>query len=192
MKKILQAATLITAMIASSAQATLYNVNRSFTDGVSSATLTGTLGIPIGNYTIQNSSASPFTSVNLTLTVNGTPFLLQNALTDYIFGSGQFFIGATATTLTFSTANADGSNPADLIFSDNTNPGITNRYSIGYNGSPGFEVAYTHAGDVGATATFPTIFAVVPEPSTACLTGACLLLHLGFRRLRNRRNEKNL
>jgi hypothetical protein len=108
-------------LIASSAQALIYTIDRSITDGVADATanLTGTLDIPVGNYTIQNSSASPFTSVNLTLTVLGTPYIVDNVLTGIIRGTGQFFVDAGSTTLTFSTANSNVSNPADLEFSDN-------------------------------------------------------------------------
>jgi len=168
-------------LIASSAQAQIYNVDRSITDGTSSATLIGTLDIPIGSYTIQNASASPFTSVNLTLTVNATIFVLDNALTGIITGTGQFFIDATPTTLTFSTANSDGGDPADLEFSDTTLLYANDRYVIGSNADPQFEAAYTAAGSVlSTTVTFPTVFGTaVPEPTTLALAGlggVCLLL----------------
>src|SRR6266446_1184759 len=110
MKKTKQVVIAIALIISNSAQAAQYHVNRSFTDGSSSATLTGTLDIPMGSYTIQNSGPSPFTAVNLTLTVNGTPFTLTHALTGVIHGTGQFLISATPTTLTFNTANANGGN----------------------------------------------------------------------------------
>jgi hypothetical protein len=160
------------------AQATLYMVNRSFTEGSSIATLTGTLDIPNGNYTIQNSSASPFTAVNLTLTVNGTPYILASALTNLIYGTGQFFINATPTRLTFQTANGDSGDGADLTFSETTSP-ISPRYIIGYDGSPGFEAAYIvegGAGSVVASVTFPVVFGnAVPEPHTAMLLSLSLL-----------------
>jgi PEP-CTERM motif len=163
-------------MIASSAQATLYDVNRFFTAGGTNATLTGTLDIPTGNYVIQNASVSPFTTVNLTLTVNAASFNLDNALTGFILGNGQFFIDATPTTLTFSTANADVHNPADLVFSDNSDPSLNNRYSIGYNGIPGFEVAYTDAGSVVTYATLPTVFGTaIPEPGSFALVGLSIV-----------------
>jgi hypothetical protein len=161
-------------------QATVYYVNRSFEayPGGAVATLTGTLEIPLGNYTIQSSSASPFIDVNLTLTViwqGETSFHLVNAFTDNIYGTGQFLIDATSTALTFSTANADGGNPADLVFSDSSIFG--NRYVIGYDGSPGFEALYTNLGYFGAGVNFPTVFATaVPEPKTLLLLGAPLLL----------------
>lgn len=168
-------------LIVSSAQAQIYNVDRSITDGTSSATLIGTLDIPIGSYTIQNASASPFTSVNLTLTVNATIFVLDNALTGIINGTGQFFIDATPTTLTFSTANSDGGDPADLEFSDTTLLYANDRYVIGSNADPQFEAAYTAAGSVlSTTVTFPTVFGTaVPEPTTLALAGlggVCLLV----------------
>ena len=167
-----------TTTLVPSAQATLYMVNRSFTEGSSTATLTGTLDIPNGNYTIQNSSASPFTAVNLTLTVNGTSYILANALTNLIYRTGQFFINATPTSLTFKTANGNSGNPADLTFSETTSP-ISPRYIIGYDGSPGFEAAYIGeggAGSVAASATFPIVFGnAVPEPHTAMLLSLSLV-----------------
>jgi hypothetical protein len=160
-------------LVASSIQATTYNVNRSF----SGATLTGTLDIPVGNYTIQNAGLSPFTAVDLTLTVNATPYNLVNALTGTILGTGQFIIDATPTTLTFDTANADGVNPADLVFSDTTLPFDHNRYAIGYNGLPGFEIAFTNTGDTSSSfVAFPEVFGtVVPEPSSLALASLGLL-----------------
>ena len=162
------AATIVT----SSAQAATYSVNRSFLN----ATLTGTVDIPIGNYTIQNAGASPFTAVNLSLTVDATSYNLVNSLTDLIYGNGQFLIVATATTLTFDTANGNGSNPADLVFSDTIFPFMNNRYVIGSNGNPGFEVGYTDAGEAVVNVTFPTVFGtIVPEPSTFALAALALL-----------------
>jgi hypothetical protein len=96
----MKAVVLIVAMIASNAQATIYNVDRTFTDGLSTVRLIGTLDIPIGSYTIQNAGPSPFTGVDLTLTVNTTDYRLNYALTGVIHGTGEFFIDATATTLT--------------------------------------------------------------------------------------------
>ena len=176
MKTGILAATVISAMVASSAHAvspTVYDVSRSFTDGTTVATLMGTVEIPLGSYTIQNMGASPLTAVNLTLRVNGTPYAVDNVLTDLINGTGQFFINATPTTLIFSTGTADGGNPADLVFSDNpTNAQSNDRYVIGSNGDPAFEVAYTGAGSVVATPTFPTIFGTaVPEPACLGLLG---------------------
>ena len=172
-------------LVASSALATTYSVNRSFTDGFGTASLVGTVDIPQGNYTLQNAPATPFTNVNLTLTVNSTPYPLTNSLTDLILFNGQFLINAGPTTLIFDTANADGSNPADLIFSDNFAPTNNNRYVIGYNGTPGFEVGYTDSGSVVVVETFPTIFGVVvPEPS------ALILISLGAMALTTIRRRK--
>jgi hypothetical protein len=162
MKSILRVASLagvISAVVLvapSHAKGTQYNVNRLF----GNASLTGTVDVPIGNYTIMNETPNPFTAVDLTLTVNGTPFGLTHALTGLIRGTGQFFIEATSTTLTFSTANANGSNPADLIFSDNLDTQSINKYGIGYNGHPGFEVGDTAAGSVIVDAMFPAVFGV--------------------------------
>jgi hypothetical protein len=160
-------------LTATSARAEIYFVNRSFTDGSTTATLIGTVDVPLGSYTIQNMGASPFTSVNLTLTVNATAFAVDNVLTGIIQGTGQFNINATATTLTFGTANSDGGNPADLEFSDTTDPHANDRYVLGSNGDPRFEAGYTSAGSVLSTAvSFPTVFATVaPEPTTLALAG---------------------
>lgn len=163
---IVQAATAILALVAGSgAQATVYEVNRLFPQ----ASLTGTLEIPLGSYTIQNTNPSPFTSVHLILTLNGTQFFLNHCLTGDIRGTGQFFIDATATSLIFSTANANGANPADLDFSDTTVQQAHNYFSIGYDTIPGYESAYTDAGSFTANATLPIVFAVVPEPSVIAL-----------------------
>lgn len=160
---------------ASGAHATIYEVHRSFPQ----ASLAGTVEIPMGSYTIQNASPSPFTSVNLIFTVNGTPYFLNHCLTGDIHGTGEFFINATATSLTFSTANANGSNPADLDFSDNTVQEANNYYAIGSDTIAGFESGWTDAGNFAVGATFPTVFAIVPEPSGFALLalGGMALLH---------------
>jgi hypothetical protein len=156
-------------LVTNSSQAVVYEVNRLFTEGFSIATLTGTVDVPIGNYVIQNTTPNPFTAVDLTLTVNASTYNLTNVSTDSIYGSGQFTIDATPTTLTFN-ASGDISNPADLVFHGN-HPLFINRYVIGSNGFPAFEVAYTDAGTVGTTGvSFPTVFGTaVPEPSSLLL-----------------------
>jgi hypothetical protein len=157
----------------SPAIANLYTVNRAWSGSGGNATLTGTLDIPMGSYTLMNQPPSPFFAVDLTLTVNGTPYAVNNVLTHSIRGTGQFSVVASSTALIFS-ANGDGSNPASLVFSDNLQPYADNRYVIGSNGDPAFEVAYTYAGDVLANVapSFPVEFGVViPEPSALALAG---------------------
>jgi hypothetical protein len=166
--------------------ADLYFVHRVW----SNATLTGTLQLPEGNYTIMNQSPAPFTAVNLTLSVNGTPIVLfTNANTQSIRGTGQFFINATPTTLTFSTANGNGTNPADLEFV-NTGQFDIPRYAIGTDGAPtGFEVAFYSGGSPLASVTFPTIFGIaIPEPSTFSL-GAVGVATLMITRRRSQRTD---
>ena len=169
-------------MLATGVQAavpTTYYVDRSW----STATLIGPLEIPMGNYIIQNQGPSPFTSVNLTLTVNGTPYAVNNVHTDLIYGTGAFTIDAGPIALIFD-ASGDGSNPADLVFSDSP-INIDNRYAIGANGDPGFEIGFTDAGSVVQTGlTFPLTFAVVPEPTTFALLGVVSLALVMARRRR--------
>src|SRR5215213_7491426 len=128
MHKTIFALILILLSLPVSARAVVYNVNRSFSDallgGFSTATLTGTLDSPIGHFVIQNHSASPFTSVNLSLNVNATSYNLHNALTYLVLDGGQFIIDATPTTLTFNTNSIYA---ADLVFSDHTDTSSHNR-----------------------------------------------------------------
>jgi len=149
--------------------ADLYFVHRVW----SNATLTGTVELPMGNYTIMNQTPAPFTAINLTLSVNGTPIVLfTNASTQSITGAGQFFINANSTALTFSTAHGDGQNPADLMFVNTGGVNVVPRYAIGTDAglSPGFEVAYYSGGSPLASVTFPTVFGIlIPEPSTVTL-----------------------
>jgi hypothetical protein len=153
-------------LVSSRVEAVVYEVNRTFSDGFSTAMLTGTVSVPLGNYVIQNASPSPFTAVNLTLTVNAVPYSLTNALTDVITGTGQFTIDATATDLIF-IASGDVANPADLVFSDNLNPNAPNRYSIGSDGIPAFQIAATESEFVSTQMVqFPDVFGVaIPEPA---------------------------
>ena len=144
------------------AMATRYKVIRAWTGAGGSASLAGTVDVPIGSYTIMNGTPSPFTAVNLALTVNGTPSSLHGA--DTVMGMGataKFLIEASASTLTFDTANANGQNPADLVF------GIfeTDLYGIGYDAVPGFEVGRNAGGMVTAAVTMPTVFGI-PEPAS--------------------------
>ena len=95
---------------------------------------------------------------------------MNNVFTDYISGSGQFSITASPASLIFDP-RGDAYNPADLVFSDKLVSSDPNRYAIGANGNPAFEVAYTVAGNVPAdiAPSFPVTFAVVPEPSVLSL-----------------------
>jgi hypothetical protein len=171
-----------------SAQAVVYNVNHSFASLTNNtATLTGTLTVPLGNYVIQNKGASPFTNVNLSLTVNASSYNLVAVDTSLIFGTGQFLINAAPTTLTFSTANANGANAADLSFWDVILTGNA-KYVIGSDADPRFEVAETSAGKVLAhtAPTFPVVFGTVPEPSTLLLLGIGAISLLGHRKAKSR------
>jgi hypothetical protein len=172
-----------TSMVASSAKAVVYAVNRSFSSGIHTATLTGTVSVPEGYYDIQNTTPNPFTAVDLTLTVDATSYNLTHALTDVITGTGQFLIDASPTELRF-VASGDAGNPADLVFSDNTDPFTVNRYTIGSNGNPEFQVAITDEGTVFGDVRFPDLFGIaIPEPASISLC-ALAMLWPGMRRRR--------
>jgi hypothetical protein len=180
----------------SNANAVIYQVDRSFGGGV---TLDGTVDIPLGSYTIVNAGPSPFTSVNLTLTVNGTSYGVDNVLTgginNYVVNgvvySPEFLINATPTSLIFSTYLPNGMGSADLVFSDKPlGPFyVNNRYSVGYDSGGQFEAVSTDAGSLAVghgTLLFPLEWGVaVPEPSMlGLLTIPCVFQ--GFRILRGR------
>jgi hypothetical protein len=159
------------------AHADTYAVDESFSFGDTNVTLTGTLDIPEGSYVLMGDYSHPFTSINLTLTMDGSSYDLDHSV-DEIQGSGEFLIDATATTLTFNTADANGVNSADLLFEDEYD---YNEYGIGSDADPAFEAAYTETeSDIQsaiAPVTFPVVFGTaVPEPAHI---GGTLLL-LGF------------
>lgn len=164
----------VASMIASSAQATRYKVYRSFTTNDLTAELTGTLDIPIGHYVLEHNSPSPFTDLNLTVNMNGTPFPLVYAITGGVTSNTQFIVEATSTALTFSTANEIPGMNTYLAFTDKTLYFLPNRYIIGSYFGTDMELAQTTIDDgvqqAEANLTFPVIFGTaIPEPSTALL-----------------------
>jgi len=183
---------IILVAIVHGANGVTYTVNRSWTDGIGTASLVGTVDVPLGDYTIMNRGADPFTNVSLTLTLNGRPFVLDHADTSFIAGTGQFFIDATLSYLIFDTANADGSNPADLDFFNAAN---TTHYAIGSDGDPGFERGLSPvAPDVIGDLTFPVVFGTaansVPETSSTLALLGFVLIGMGAARKRLTRRPR--
>jgi len=181
----LAGATSLAAMLTPvAATAVTFTVNRSWSESGNNASLVGTVDVPVGSYTIQNGTPNPFTNVNLILTVNGNPFPVLNAAdTSNISGTGQFLVNATSSTLTFNTANADGSNPADLVFVNSSTGFGGPFYVIGTDGVPGFEIAINTSPDVAASVAFPVTFGTVQQvqqvPEPASLFGLGVLSTLG-------------
>jgi hypothetical protein len=107
----LAGATSLAAMLTPvAAMAVTFNVNRSWSQGSDTASLVGTVDVPVGSYTIQNGTPNPFTNVNLTLTLNGNAVTLNAVdLTDTL-APAQFLVNATSSVLTF---NADISGCSD-------------------------------------------------------------------------------
>ena len=190
----LAGATSLAAMLTPvAAKAITYTVNRSWSNGSNNASLVGTVDVPIGSYTINSTGTpNPFTNVNLTLTVNGTPFTLDTVVipSGSISGTGQFLVNATSSTLTFNT-NVSGFNAARVRFQNSGNPFGNRWYDIGtfldfftfqlvnFEGSiasPGFT-------EVVASVSLPVTFGTaqtaqqVPEP--ASLFGLGVLGTLG-------------
>jgi hypothetical protein len=181
----LAGATSLAAMLTPvAATAVTFTVNRSWSESGNNASLVGTVDVPVGSYTIQNGTPNPFTNVNLILTVNGNPFPVLNAAdTSNISGTGQFLVNATSSTLTFNTANADGGNPADLVFMNSSTGFGGPLYAIGTDGNPGFEIAINTSPDVAASVAFPVTFGTVQQvqqvPEPASLFGLGVLSTLG-------------
>jgi hypothetical protein len=181
----LAGATSLAAMLTPvAATAVTFTVNRSWSSGSDTASLVGTVDVPVGSYTIQNGTPNPFTNVNLILTVNGNPFPVLNAAnTSLVLGTGQFLVNATSSTLTFNTANANGINPANLAFV-NSSTGLGGPlYAIGFDSIPGFEIAFGTSPNVLASVAFPVTFGTVQQvqqvPEPASLFGLGVLSTLG-------------
>ena len=83
---------------ASRASALTYSVNQLISDGITSATVTGTIDVALGDYTFTDGD-SPFSSVNLLLTIGASTYDL-NAAGVTGDGTGQLFVSATSGFLT--------------------------------------------------------------------------------------------
>ena len=188
----LAGATSLAAMLTPvAAKAVTFTVNRSWSNGSDNASLVGTVDVPIGSYTINSTGTpNPFSNVNLILTVNSNTFTLDAANTSGVFGTGQFLVNATSSTLTFNT-NVSGFDRAKVRFQNSGNPLGNRLYEIGTfldpftsqlvnlegsTASPGFT-------EVVASVSLPVTFGTaqtaqqVPEP--ASLFGLGVLGTLG-------------
>ena len=172
---------------------TTFNVNRSWSQGSDTASLVGTVDVPVGSYTIQNGTPNPFTNVNLTLTVNGNAVTL-NAVVAATAGPAQFLVDATSSVLTF---NPDVSDPGcffgcssslEFINSSQGTSGLLYRIqsfsSFGISGSEEQGVIQSPFTLVVSSTNFPVTFGTaqqqpptsVPEPTaTVGLLGLGLL-----------------
>ena len=78
--------------ITSSANAVRYDVSRSWSDGSGgTASLIGTVDVPLGSYTIMHLGPTPFTSVSLTLIVNGRRTFPSGPGRERCFWNGTIF-----------------------------------------------------------------------------------------------------
>lgn len=161
----------------------VYDVSHTFSNGVTAVVITGTITVPEGEYEIA-SGGIPFTNVNLNMQGGIWNYPLTNASDLFISGTGQFFVSATPTQLTFNTANTDGINgSADLLFG----VPFSNTYLfIGSDGNPGFELGRSPNFNVIVGRSLPTVFGTVPEP-----TSLALLLPAACAVLRRRRRLPN-
>ncbi|TRU30456.1 MAG: PEP-CTERM sorting domain-containing protein [Microcystis aeruginosa Ma_QC_B_20070730_S2] len=171
---------------------TTFNVNRSWSGGGGTASLVGTVDVPVGSYTIQNGTPNPFTNVNLTLTVNGNAVTLNAVSVAATAAPAQFLVDATSSVLTF---NADvsgcSSNCESLLKFIDSSQGLSGPlYFIGSEASFGFVgsreqgVIQSPFTSVVSSPNFPLTFGTaqqqpptsVPEPTaTVGLLGLGLL-----------------
>ena len=169
--KIVSVVFLAAATFTTPVMANTYEVNRTFSDDNTGLTFTlgGTVDITFGYYIISaDTTALPFANVNLSLTVNGISYSLDQA--DYrIGGTGKFTINADPTTLTFGADYGDSYNGAYLAFVGSA------CYQIVAQGGF-YEAADSPAGTaLTFTTTLPTVFGSVPEVgSTFALLGLTL------------------
>jgi hypothetical protein len=171
---------------------TTFNVNRSWSQGSDTASLVGTVDVPVGSYTIQNGTPNPFTNVNLTLTVNGNAVTLNAVDINDTFAPAQFLVNATSSVLTF---NADisgcSSNCSPSLEFINSSQGLSgplyrieSKVSFGSSESIEQGVIQSPFTIVESSTNFPVTFGTaqqqpptsVPEPTaTVGLLGLGLL-----------------
>lgn len=173
---VLAGATSLAAMltpVAAKAVSVTYNVNRSWSQSGNNASLVGTVAVPLGNYTITDGGSTPFTNVNLTLKLNGTPYTLDTVY-NVTNADGKFYVNAGPSALIFNTADAVAPNVAGLSFVN---------LDGDYYDIKTYDSSIEQAGDssgrsqVTASVSFPLTFGTaqqVPEPLTMLGAGVVL------------------
>lgn len=161
--------------LGSNATAATFSVNRSWNNlgnPTQTASLVGTVEIPLGSYSVDIGDPDPFTSVDLLLTVNGNSFNLTDASTGTITpDTVDFLIEATETALIFDVSNVTAGDRGFLAFIGMNTP----VYSIGRDFAIASEATFGADGfgsgpDVSASINLPVIFGTnvdaIPEPLT--------------------------
>ena len=186
----------------SSTNAITYDVSRMWTDifGTGTATLTGTVDVPIGNYTITNGGLTPFTNINLILRAfenangvapfeNGAPIPLDHVDTSFVKGSGVFSINATSSTLIFGASISDIFSAADInFFNTPENTG----YTIGSDFAGEFEAGRGQTFGMIGFLQFPIVFGTAhttPVPETGSTVALLTPLLLGLALVRQTRRQ---
>jgi hypothetical protein len=159
-------------MSAFSALAGTYTVNRAWGDDGSSpvsspgsrASLTGTVNIPDGVYVLDKNSPSPFSAVNLTLTMNADGETLAIAMTEVytrISGNAKVIIRADGHQLTFQhTGNASSTDAAVVQFWD---AGDLACYALGQDIVVDSQMAFCAGSFVVDKIVFPQVLGVVQK-----------------------------
>ncbi|MEA5576090.1 hypothetical protein [Anabaena sp. UHCC 0451] len=161
---------------ATPSKALTFNVNQSWTGSFAGngnvATLTGTVDIPVGNYTRNNGNqSSPFTGVNLTLNINGVSDALNASSLNIVNTLASYFINVSSADIKISTSGASGAGSNYLLF---TSTSTSSRVLFGSDANPAFVFGSLSSGTLAVTdSSFPlTLGTVAPTPTPVPWEGA--------------------